>query len=61
MKPLIKSADHVKTGRTAVFRTASGFWYASTGKSIHGHFRTHAEAITYAQEKAKTEALKEPS
>lgn len=59
--PIIKSAEHVGTGRLAVFRPENGLWYVARGALILRDFMTHAEAITYAQEHAKTEALKEPS
>lgn len=59
--PLIKSAEHVRAGRLAVFRPGNGLWYVARGALILDDFTTHAEAITFAQEQAKTEALKEPS
>lgn len=60
IKPRITSFAHVKSGRIGVF-SRFGEWIVAKGHRILEVFATHAEAITYAQEHAKTEALKEPS
>lgn len=48
--------SHDGAPKAIAYRIGSGGWV-----NWQKYFRTHAEAITFAQEQAKTEALKEPS
>lgn len=64
-KRRLNSSQHHGTKGYAVFkwphRTLRQTWDVWHNGICIAEFPTHAEAITYAQEHAKIEALKEPS